>query len=306
LIDVPNERSSHRVATPRGGGAAIVIVYTVAMLVLPWVDSRMAVPWAVVLASLVVALVGFIDDHGHVPPIVRLIGHAIAAIIAIASVAEPPWGGATTPLAGWGHWMLAIFLIVWLVNLTNFMDGIDALASSQTITVAGAGAVMLYFVQPASGGWIEPAILAAATSGFLRWNWPPARVFLGDVGSGYLGFLVGVYALRGAYIHSGLGWSWVILSAVFVLDASVTLLRRVWRRERIFHAHRSHAYQHLARAWNDHGRVVRLAVLLNVFCLSPLAWLSATHRGPALGLLAAAYGLVFIVGVWASVRSRSV
>jgi Fuc2NAc and GlcNAc transferase len=277
MVDVPNARSSHRVATPRGGGGAIVVASTVA---LAWWSSTGAPSGAGALAGslaggLLVAGVGFLDDHRHVPPPIRLVGHSLAAVLAVASLGVMSLGG----IAGAA---LAVVFVAWLINLTNFMDGIDGIAGVQTLTVCAAGAALSDVVAPGTGLWIEPAVLGAASVGFLIWNWPPARVFMGDVGSGFVGFMVAVLTLRGALAAPVLGWCWLILSGVFIVDATFTLARRIARGDRLFEAHRSHAYQHLALAWG-HRRVTLLVAAINVCWLTPVAFLVVLNQvsGPA-------------------------
>lgn len=278
MVDIPNARSSHQVATPRGGGAAIVIATTAAAAVWWWFGGPGLLPWGVVAAGLLVAAVGFIDDHRPLTPVIRLAGHTLASVMAVASL-----GGAAFGIVGA---CLAIFFVAWLINLTNFMDGIDGIAGAQTVTVCAAGAVLTVVVAPGTSLWLEPAVVAAATVGFLAWNWPPAKIFMGDVGSGYVGFMVAVLTMRAATVAPALGWSWVILSAVFIVDATVTLLVRAVRRERLFQAHRSHAYQHLALVWGGHRSVTVLVVGINVCWLMPLAALVAMqHLSEAMGLL---------------------
>jgi len=201
-------------------------------------------------------------------------------VVAVASVG-------VTPVAGITGAALAVVFVAWLINLTNFMDGIDGIAGVQTLTVCAAGAALSQVVAPGSGLWIEPAVLGAASIGFLIWNWPPARVFMGDVGSGYVGFMVAVLTLRAALAAPVLGWCWLILSGVFIVDATFTLARRIARRDRVFEAHRSHAYQHLALAWG-HRPVTLLVAAINVCWLTPVAALVALSHvsGPA-GLLLA-------------------
>ena len=196
MVDIPNARSSHQVATPRGGGAAMVVATTAAVAAWGWFGGQDLLPWGVVAGSVLVAAVGFIDDHRPLPPVIRLAGHTLASVLAVVSL-----GGAAIGIAGA---CLAIFFVAWLVNLTNFMDGIDGIAGVQTVTVCVAGAVLSAIVAPGTALWLEPAVLAAATVGFLVWNWPPARIFMGDVGSGYVGFMVAVLTLRAAMVAHAL------------------------------------------------------------------------------------------------------
>lgn len=279
MIDVPNARSSHQVATPRGGGGAIVVAATIGLVWLSWSNGSTVLAWSL-FGGLIVAGVGFVDDHRHLPPVIRLAGHSVAAVLAVGSLAG---------LANGVPWaFVAVVFVAWLTNLTNFMDGIDGLAGAQAVTVCAAAAAFCATASPGTALWVEPAILAAAAAGFLVWNWPPARVFMGDVGSGYVGFLMGVLALRAAAVSPVLGWCWLILSGAFIVDATVTLLRRAARRDRLFQAHRSHAYQHLALAWGAHRPVTLLVVAINLCWLTPVAALVAAGivSGPA-GLLIA-------------------
>jgi Fuc2NAc and GlcNAc transferase len=295
MLDVPNARSSHKAPTPRGGGIAIVAVVSVLLPVLMW---RGVVGRDLALAlgggGLMVAAVGFADDRRPLPTRVRLAVHCAAAVWALY------WLGGLAPLRigphnvdlGMGGEALALLGIVWILNLFNFMDGIDALAASEAVFVLGAGATL-------AGGGAEVAavawIAAAACAGFLLWNWPPARIFLGDVGSGYLGYLIAVLALAAARTDSAAPWVWLILGGAFFADATVTLARRVFRGEAAHEAHRSHAYQWLARRWNTHQRVSLSVIALNVGCLLPVAWLSARHPSAALRAVLGTLGLLAVL-----------
>jgi Fuc2NAc and GlcNAc transferase len=275
MLDVPNRRSSHEVPTPRGGGLAIVLTYTLGCVLLG-LAGQPAVPviTAVVPAGVLVAAVGFLDDHGDVGASVRMLTQFIALLWALWWMSDASglqlvaadgilWAGLT---------VLSILSLLWFVNLFNFMDGIDGLAASEAVFLCLAGA-WLAGEQP--GGLVSPVLfllLAAAVTGFLPWNWPPARIFLGDVGSGFLGLMLGLLAYAAAS-EGGTIWPWLILPGVFVTDATLTLLHRMWRREAWHQPHRSHAYQWSARRWGH--RAVTLAVTgLNVLWLLPLGFLA--------------------------------
>jgi len=288
LVDVPNQRSSHRVATPRGGGVAIVVTVSVAMIWLWAMGGPAVLPLGILTGGLIVAGVGFVDDHRPLSPEFRLASHFLAAGLAMAGM-----GGMSLGLVSL---VLAVVFIAWMTNLTNFMDGIDGLAGVQTLTVCAAGAALSASTAPAAGNWIESAVMAAAAAGFLVWNWPPARVFMGDGGSGFIGFMIAVLSLRAAAVAPALGWSWIILSGVFIVDATVTLLWRAVRRERLFEAHRSHAYQRLALAWGAHRPVTLLVVAINVCWLTPIAVLVATGYVSGITGVAVAY-LPLVIGV---------
>ena len=289
MVDVPNARSSHQVATPRGGGGAIVVATTVALAWWAWATGSMALAGAL-MGGVIVAGIGFVDDHRPVPAATRLVGHTLAAALAVWMLGvEPP-----------GLALLAVFFVTWMINLTNFMDGIDGIAGVQTLTVCAGGAAV-HQMMPGTGllndpsGLIEPAVLGAASIGFLVWNWPPARVFMGDVGSGYVGYMVAVLTLRAAAMAPVLGWCWLILSGVFIVDATFTLARRILRRDRVFEAHRSHAYQHLARDWG-HRPVTLLVAAINVLWLTPVAILVVLGHVSGVAGLVIAY-LPLIAGV---------
>jgi Fuc2NAc and GlcNAc transferase len=301
MIDVPGQRSSHHAPTPRGGGAAVAIATSLGLLwlVLAGRVDTVAVA-ATAGAALVVALIGFIDDHGHVQPGLRLAGHFVSASVAVWALGGLPplelFG--VTVAGGWVGHVLAVLFVVWMLNLSNFMDGIDGLAATQVITVCAAGAVFNAVLIAGGSHWIEPVILGSATAGFLIWNWPPARIFLGDVGSGYLGFMIAIFTLNAAWAAPPLGWAWLGLSAVFVTDATVTLLFRAVRRARLAEPHRSHAYQHLARAWASHRRVTLSVLIVNVCVLAPVSWLIASGRvSPEAGLVLI-YGPLVAVAAW--------
>jgi len=298
LLDRPNERSSHTVPTPRGGGVAIVATFLLlgALLAgLGLVEGRM---WSALGASgLLVATVGFLDDRNPLPARWRFAGHLMAAawvLIWLGPLPPAPLLGMTVEL-GIAGLLLAGLYIVWSINLFNFMDGIDGLASMEAISVACGGALVWWGVQP-DGPWLLALLFAASVGGFFVWNFPPARIFMGDAGSGFLGLVVAVLALWSALEHAHLFWSWLILGACFMVDATTTLVRRVRRGERFNEAHRNHAYQYAARLHGSH-RAVTLAVLaINTFWLLPIAVLVAVQRVDGIvGLTAAIAPILFLV-----------
>ena len=281
LLDHPNDRSSHVAPTPRGGGIAMVVAYCGGLVALHAVGVLPTSSLAAALgAGGLIAMIGFADDHQHVAPLLRLAVHFAAALWALY------WVGGEQ-----ATWFAAIIVLglVWATNLFNFMDGIDGIAALETATVAAGGALLSWAALPGAP-WAAPLLLAAACTGFLAWNFPPAKIFMGDVGSGFLGISIGVLALA-----SGLYWAWLILISAFVVDATFTLFRRVARRERVHHAHRSHAYQNAAARFGH--RPVTLAVgAINVVWLWPLALLVANGSlHPAAGIAIAFAPLVGLV-----------
>jgi Fuc2NAc and GlcNAc transferase len=273
LLDIPNGRSSHAVPTPRGGGVALVLAF---LLALPWLAYRGclddAVMWAMLGSGSGVAALGLLDDHGHIPARWRLLGHFAAAGWALYWLGGMPpveVMGASLDLGWLGHGLAALGL-VWLLNLYNFMDGIDGIASVEALAVCLGGA-LLYAVSGHGELLWAPLVLACAVLGFFYWNVPPARIFMGDAGSGFLGMVLGVMLLQAAWVSADLFWAWLILLGVFVVDATLTLVRRLLGGARVYEAHRSHAYQHAARRYGGHLPVTLGAALLNLCWLLPIA-----------------------------------
>lgn len=273
LMDIPNERSSHSVPTPRGGGVAIVVAFALALPILAALDLLSTPALIGLLGSgLLVAVIGFADDHGHIAARWRLLGHFIAAAWALFwlnGLAPISFFGASVDL-GWFGNVLAVIYLVWMLNLYNFMDGIDGLAGAEAISVCLGMCLVYWFSGSVELIWV-PLILAAAVAGFLCWNFPPARIFMGDAGSGFLGIVLGGLALQAAWGNPELLWSWLILLGVFVVDATWTLICRLVRGDKVYQAHRSHAYQYASRQFASH-RVVTLAITaINVFWLLPIS-----------------------------------
>jgi Fuc2NAc and GlcNAc transferase len=178
--------------------------------------------------------------------------------------------------------------LVWLINLFNFMDGIDGLAGMEAVCASGFGGLLL--LRDGLGGYAQCAwVLAAASSGFLVWNWPPARIFMGDAGSGFLGFVLGVFALSSARMQPSLLWPWLILLSAFIVDSTVTLITRMVTGARWYEAHRTHAYQQAAQRWSSHSKVTVAFAIVNLLWLFPLAWGACVHptAGPLFAVIAA-------------------
>ncbi len=255
LIDVPNERSSHVHPTPRGGGIGVVAALLAAAAML---GDRP--PLAVLGALAALCVLGAWDDHRPLSARSRLVVQALA-VAASLSVMPPPddlrlfaW---QFPVPPWAFWAGSGLACMWMINLTNFMDGIDGIAGTQLLV--GALAAWTLFVVVGASGW--PPQLALATAGaalgFLGWNWPKARIFLGDSGSTVLG--LAAWLLVWALVRVDVPLEVALLPfAPFVADGTATLLRRAMRREHLASPHRSHLYQRLAVAWGSHARVAAL------------------------------------------------
>jgi glycosyltransferase WbpL len=275
LMDVPNARSSHTVPTPRGGGLAIVASFLVTLPIgavgglVPWPTA-----WALLGAGAGVALLGFLDDHGHIAARWRLLGHFVGAAWVLFWLGGLPPVivlGIPVDLGGMGQVLAAVYL-VWVLNLYNFMDGIDGIASVEALCVCLGGAC-LYLLLDRPVLAVPPAVLACAVAGFLYWNFPPARIFMGDAGSGFLGMVLGALSLQAAWIAPQLLWSWIILLGVFIVDATLTLIRRLLRGDKVYEAHRSHAYQFASRQFGRHLPVTLGVGAINLLWLLPLALL---------------------------------
>jgi len=308
LLDSPNQRSSHVRPTPRGGGIAIVLVSLAVMVALAWSGVMDVALFRALAGGAAIALVGHLDDRGRIGIAGRFAVHVAAASWAtwcLGGMTELDWNGSVIRLGFWGP-VLSVLCIVWALNLFNFMDGIDGIAASEAVFMAGAGGLLAYMAGLTTGISAVGLAIAAPSLGFLWSNWPPARIFMGDVGSGFLGFVLAVLALGAARENAIMLPVWFILGGVFIVDATLTLLRRLARRERFYEAHRSHAYQWLARRWNSHLRVTAVCVALNVLWLAPWAWMCVRHPAHAGWYVVAALGpLILLAALAGSGRRES-
>lgn len=302
MMDLPNQRSSHCVPTPRGGGMAIVVSFLVALLValsMNWLPAAATV--AFLGAGCLVALIGFLDDRGHVPAGWRLLVHFCAAAWGLYWLGGPPvlsLGDAKLELGLLGI-VLGLLYLVWLLNLYNFMDGIDGIAGVEAVTICLAVVVVCLLLDNRQAA-LAPALLGLATAGFLLWNFPPAKIFMGDAGSGFLGLMLGLISVQMAWLEPMMFWVWLILLGVFLVDASVTLLRRLIRGERIYQAHRDHAYQHAARQYGRHLPVTLAVAAINLIWLMPLAIWAAVGGNVWLIL-----PLAYLPLIWLALKYRA-
>jgi Fuc2NAc and GlcNAc transferase len=299
VLDIPNVRSSHSLPTPRGGGVGFVGIFLLYCLYLN-LSSQLAF-WdmlGIVVPCFLVACLGFIDDHRSIAAKWRLLGHFVAAAFALYC-----FGGMKTLIPfEWDQRILtvltsifAMFYLVWFLNLYNFMDGINGLASVEAICICLGGLLLdtdLGFVSFEN----LLRLLASLVAGFLCWNFPKARIFMGDVGSGFLGILIGIFSIKAANFSPDCFWSWLILSAVFIVDATVTLIRRMLSGCAIDEPHRQHAYQQAADLFASHAKVTLGVLVINLVWLFPIAILVASHHvmGP-IGLLIAYVPLIILV-----------
>lgn len=269
ILDHPNARSLHCEPTPRTGGLALATGFGAGLLLVVgghgWPDTEAGARlFALVAAALVVGSLSFLDDWRELPRRYRLLGQLGGALLLVAAglrwdtVGLP---GSSAPLPSFLTWPLSLLLIVWMINLYNFMDGMDGLAASMAVFGFGA----LGWLGASQGDWLFAllnGLVVAAALGFLTANFPPARLFMGDSGSALLGLFAASLSLWGA--RDGLFPLWVagLAFSPFILDATWTLLRRAFHGERIWEAHRSHHYQRLVLAGWSHRQTLMRALML--------------------------------------------
>jgi Fuc2NAc and GlcNAc transferase len=284
IVDLPNERSSHERPTPHGGGVPLLLAFFVGFLMIG--DWSSPYRW-LCACTFALMLLGVWDDIRSLSVRLRfgvygLVGISTAVFLFKSS-------GVSSGLVTLTLIIALAFAIVWALNLYNFMDGIDGIAATQCVLACSAAA---YLAVDRPGGLQFSMVCLLLTSsqlGFLVWNWAPARLFLGDAGSIPTGYLLAGLAGYGA-IEGVLPFAcWAILLAVFITDASWTLLWRIYSGQKFLQAHRMHAYQRLSRHWGSHRRVVLLLLLINLFWLFPLAWAVSQLPGNAFYLVILAY-----------------
>ncbi len=261
ILDHPNHRSSHARPTPRGAGLAVVAVVLAAWSLAASLGGALMLYLPLFAAAVVLAAVSWRDDLHGLGALPRL---AVQATAVAAGMTALPGGGAVFQglLPVWLDMAVAGFLWLWFINLFNFMDGIDGLAGTEAASI-GVGLFLMAVAGALSGeAGLYALILAAAALGFLPWNWHPARIFLGDVGSVTLGYLIGWLLLWTA--AQGLWAAALLLPLYYLADATRTLLARLRRREKVWLAHRDHYYQRAVRRGLGHDSVVRTVLGVNL------------------------------------------
>ena len=270
ILDHPNERSLHSRPTPRTGGVAMVagiIASVLASLLVLEVDITGSAGWLGGMA-LAIALISYIDDRRHLPAVYRITAHFVAAGLvlygglAIQAIRLPGYEWA---MAGWLAGIAAMLYIVWMTNLYNFMDGMDGFAGG--MTVIGFGTLALFGLLAGNGVFaVLNMVVASAAAGFLVFNFPPAKIFMGDTGSSTLGFLAAGMSIWGDSAGIVPLWVAVLVFSPFIVDASVTLIRRLLKGERVWLAHKSHYYQRLVQMGWGHRKTVLAEYALMAGC----------------------------------------
>ena len=298
VLDIPNQRSSHTTPTPRGGGLAIVLVFFLACLFLLFTQQLDTARFFALNAPLLVAAIGFYDDHAPVAARWRFLIHIISALLALLFINGMPAIVIPFPSSelvlnlGLVAYLLGMLLLVWQLNLFNFMDGTDGIAASEALFVSLAIAGFVYSLDQTL--FTVCVCLAAGCLGFLCWNWPKAKIFMGDVGSGFIGFLLGLLILMAAKLDAILFWCGLIVFGLFMVDATYTLLTRILTGQKWYDAHCSHTYQKLAKRYG-HLRVLQFSWLINCLWLLPVSIAVFFYPNFALvGLIVAYLPLFFI------------
>jgi Fuc2NAc and GlcNAc transferase len=312
LIDLPNARSSHSRPTPRGGGLSIVVVVLALLLWQAVLGSRGSggagaalAPLALAVGGATMAAVGFIDDLRGLSATLRFALQGVAALGTVLALGGVPDEvvAALPALAGPPGVVLCVVVLLWFLNLFNFMDGIDGIAATQCIFMSGSAALLGALAGAEPRVVVTMAAIAASAAGFLAWNWAPARIFMGDVGSVFLGYLLPAAALWLSSVSAVGVWTFIVLGALFIGDASATLARRSLRRRPWSEAHRSHLYQQLARRLGGHARVTTGYAIVNVGVVLPLAWATVRFADHA-AAIAVATTLASIGAFWVAGAGR--
>jgi UDP-N-acetylmuramyl pentapeptide phosphotransferase/UDP-N-acetylglucosamine-1-phosphate transferase len=297
ILDHPNERSLHSSPLPRTGGLAIWAGSLAAIVVaLITLGNRIELAW-IGGAVLLVGIVSLVDDRSHVPVAARLLAHVAAAGLLLAG----GLGLRSTGLLGLEFalpapvtWALTLLFVVWMINLYNFMDGMDGFAGGMAVFGFGTLGILAYLT---GDGYFAAMCwaVAAAAGGFLAWNFPPARIFMGDVGASALGVMAASLSLWAD--RNGLFpvWLSMLVFSPFIVDATVTLLRRAMRGERLWVAHRNHYYQRLVQLGLGHRKTVLIEYLVMAGCsLTAIVLLGAPATVQWLGL--GVWGLIYLTG----------
>ncbi|MDN5100445.1 glycosyltransferase family 4 protein [Aliarcobacter butzleri] len=263
-----NERSSHTVPTPHGGGIAIAITWFIGLFYLYFIGQIEESLFYALLFGAVISIVSFFDDIYELSPKLRLIIQAIVAIGGLYFL-----GGFETLTFGIFDIqnsiftnIFAFFMIIWFINLYNFLDGINGYAGSEALFLAVAGFILF--------GGNHFLVLAVAVLGFLYWNWNKAKIFMGDVGSTLLGYNVAIFTIYYANQEPTNFWIWIILFGVYWFDATLTLIRRKLNKERLSQAHKKHAYQRLTQAGWSHYKVTNYSIGLNILLFAIVYFIS--------------------------------
>ncbi|MCX7114540.1 MAG: glycosyltransferase family 4 protein [Gammaproteobacteria bacterium] len=292
-LDLPNERSSHVIPTPRGGGVAFVVTFLLGLLFMSWwYSAQSGLFTALAILGLGLGTVGWLDDRFHLSALVRLIVQFLSASLALYCIDF-------FHMMNLSMGLFAVFYLVSLINIFNFLDGIDGYAVMESCFVAMVMAIV-------SGLNVMGLLLGcfiASVMGFGVWNFPRAKIFMGDAGSGFLGGVLGLFSLYGSFFIPHFFWMSVMLMGVFIADAGLTITIRLLNKEQIWKAHRQHAYQHLAIYVKSHPKVTLGAFLVNLFWILPLVMVVRYHDDWVMvGVLMTYVPLLILACYWGAGR----
>ena len=288
LVATINERSSHTVPTPHGGGIALALTWFVGLAYLYFVGEIESNLFYALLVGVIISVVSFFDDIYELSPKLRLIVQSLVAVLGLYFL-----GGFDTLTFGlfdisFGIFtnVFAFFMIIWFINLTNFIDGINGYVGSEFVFLGFAGFVLF--------GDSHFLVLVAATLGFLFWNWNKAKIFMGDVGSTLLGYNIAIFTIYYANVESTNFWIWIVLFSLFWFDATITLVRRKLNGEKLSQAHKKHAYQRLTQAGWSHFKVTNYSILLNIILFSLVYFISNIFIAFVLSLILLGLAMKFV------------
>lgn len=295
ILDIPNSRSSHTMITPRGGGFPLVLLWGMFLSVIIY---YFVLPYKTLLIfgpAIIIGYLGYIDDKKSLSALSRLFVQILSAVmVLIALGASQTYLLALTFLPIWAVFLILTVGIVWFTNVFNFMDGMDGIAGIEALFFFGL-ASYIFWQSGSEALTLLTFGLFALVAGFLTWNWPPAKIFLGDTGSGFLGFLISIFALIASTWYGVSIFVWLIMTGIFWFDASITLVRRLISRENVMLAHCSHAYQRLLQRQFSHRTILLIITAVN----SILAWMALmVYQQPELGLTIFSYTLMLLMGLY--------
>ncbi|MCT7587578.1 MraY family glycosyltransferase [Aliarcobacter butzleri] len=283
-----NERSSHTVPTPHGGGIAIAITWFIGLFYLYFIGQIENNLFYALLFGAVISIVSFFDDIYELSPKLRLIIQAIVAIEGLYFL-----GGFETLTFGIFDIqnsiftnIFAFFMIIWFINLYNFLDGINGYAGSEAVFLSLAGFILF--------GGNHFLVLAVAVLGFLYWNWNKAKIFMGDVGSTLLGYNVAIFTIYYANQEPTNFWIWIILFSIYWFDATLTLIRRKLNKERLSLAHKKHAYQRLTQVGWSHYKVTNYSIGLNILLFAIVYFISNIFASFIISLIVLLFVIKYI------------
>jgi Fuc2NAc and GlcNAc transferase len=295
ILDLPNSRSAHKVITPRGGGFPVLLLWGILLggsIYYFHLSYQLAL---IFCPALVVGYLGYIDDRKSLAALPRLLVQFLAAAVFLVALGATEIAILPIPfLPLWALFLILAIGVVWFTNLFNFMDGMDGIAATEALFFFGLASYVFWQVGSDTLMLLSWG-LVALLAGFLTWNWPPAKIFLGDTGSGFLGMLMAIMALVASAWYGVSIFVWLIVSGVFWFDASITLLRRLLGKKNILTPHSSHAYQRLLQRQFSHRSVLLMITGVNLF----LFWMAYTvFHQPELGLMMFAYACMLLMGLY--------